>query len=156
MILKICPKFQVLGFHFSEVDEMLYEHWAKLLNEKTFPIQSMSNTIKCIHKMFAVKNFGISCLALIFISFGRSIQFHGLVAGCSELVDMGLIPTAYRKSLLPLGHFVWHWAYQWTDMLAIYIAALSIIFSFQNFVLHWQGFKSLQGHPTWNLARGPD
>ena len=33
-ILKICPKFQVLSSHFSEVDELLDEHWMKIvLNE---------------------------------------------------------------------------------------------------------------------------
>ena len=29
-IWKICPKFQVLSFHFLNVDELLDEHWAKI------------------------------------------------------------------------------------------------------------------------------
>ena len=31
LILQICTVFQVLRFHFSEVNELLYEHWAKFV-----------------------------------------------------------------------------------------------------------------------------
>ena len=34
-ILKICPKFQVLSFQFSGVNELLDEHWAKIENIST-------------------------------------------------------------------------------------------------------------------------
>ena len=30
-ILKICPKFEVLSSHFSEVNELFNEHWAKIV-----------------------------------------------------------------------------------------------------------------------------
>ena len=29
LILKICPEFQVLSSHFSEVNELLHAHWTK-------------------------------------------------------------------------------------------------------------------------------
>ena len=77
----------------------------------------MSSAITCINKRFAVKDSGISCLALIFnprttilhennwlkvarydescsIFFWRLIRTHGLVvmASTSESGDMGTIP----------------------------------------------------------------
>ena len=33
-ISKICPKFQVLSSHFFEVDELLDEHWAKIVRSE--------------------------------------------------------------------------------------------------------------------------
>ena len=33
-ILKICPKFQVISSHLFEVDELLDEHWAKIVRGK--------------------------------------------------------------------------------------------------------------------------
>ena len=33
-ILKICPKFQVVSSHFFEVDELLDEHWAKIVRSE--------------------------------------------------------------------------------------------------------------------------
>ena len=36
------------------------------IEQKLFQIQSMSNIIKCIDKRFAIKNLGISRLALTF------------------------------------------------------------------------------------------
>ena len=64
--------------HLSEANELLNEHWAKIvLSEKNstsistlimfkkwMPLKL--NAITCIDKRFAVKNSGISCLALIF------------------------------------------------------------------------------------------
>ena len=72
LISKICPRFQVLSSHFSEVDEPIETPSCSMSIEqqwfeaKIFQLQSMSNTIACIDIMFAVKNSGISCLALIF------------------------------------------------------------------------------------------
>ena len=31
---KICPKFQVLSTQFSEVDELLDKHWAKIVQRE--------------------------------------------------------------------------------------------------------------------------
>ena len=33
-ISKICPKFQVISSHFFEVDELLDEHWAKIVQSE--------------------------------------------------------------------------------------------------------------------------
>ena len=33
-ISKICPKFQVISSHFFEVDELLNEHWAKIVQSE--------------------------------------------------------------------------------------------------------------------------
>ena len=68
-IWKICPELQVLSSHFFEVDELLDEEWAEIVqseNISTPMIHSMSNAIKCINQRFVFKNSGISCLALIF------------------------------------------------------------------------------------------
>ena len=59
-ISKSCPKFQVLSSHFSKVDELLDEHWAKIVRS-----ENISTPIACIEKRFAFKNSAISCLALI-------------------------------------------------------------------------------------------
>ena len=34
----------------------------------------------------------------------------------------------WQNSLQPLGHFVWHWNFEWTDTSFFYVAVLSIIF----------------------------
>ena len=69
-ISKICPEIQVLSFHGSdstyEVDELPDEHWAKTMQWKKLQLQSMPNAMMYFDKRFAVKNSGISCLALIF------------------------------------------------------------------------------------------
>ena len=135
----------------------------KLCKVKIFQLQSMSNAIRCIDQRFAFKNSRISCLALIFnlknpsttvlyakksvaggeiwrviyrFFFKLSIWTYGLVVntGCRESGDMGSIPDDCWNPLPRLGHFAWHWARQCTDTRAFYIAALSIIFSFLDFV----------------------
>ena len=66
----LCSHLQV-----SEVCDLLVsaaQRWRwmsieqKLCREKYFQIQSMPNITKCIDKRFAIKNLGISCLALTF------------------------------------------------------------------------------------------
>ena len=37
---KICPKFQVISSHFFEVEELLDEHWAKIVQSKNIPTNS--------------------------------------------------------------------------------------------------------------------
>ena len=67
LISKICPKFQVISSYFFKVDELLDEHWAKIVrSEIYFQLQSISNAIRCIYQRFAFKSSRISCLALIF------------------------------------------------------------------------------------------
>ena len=39
LILKICPKFQVLSSQFFEVNELLNEQWAKIVRKESFPTQ---------------------------------------------------------------------------------------------------------------------
>ena len=50
-ISKICPKFQVISSHFFEVDELLNEHWAKIVWSEIF---STPIYIKC-NKMYRSK-----------------------------------------------------------------------------------------------------
>ena len=104
----------------------------------------MSNTIICIGKRFAVKNSGISCLALISnlsnltilqarnqflvakydgsytVIFDRLIQTHGLVVKLShsQWGNMGSNPAGCRILRLSstLGHLALCWAWQCTDI----------------------------------------
>ena len=39
-ISKICPKFQVISFHFFKVDELLDEHWAKIASVQSETIST--------------------------------------------------------------------------------------------------------------------
>ena len=65
-ISMICPKFQVISSYFFEVDELLDEHWAKIVRSENISTPSMSNAIRRIDQRFAFKNSRITCLALIF------------------------------------------------------------------------------------------
>ena len=38
LILKTCPKFQILSSHFSEVDELLDGDWAKIVQSENIMI----------------------------------------------------------------------------------------------------------------------
>ena len=70
LILKICPKFQVISSHFFEVDELLDEHWAKIVQSENIStrIYVKCDTMlrRCIDHRLVIKNCRISCLALIF------------------------------------------------------------------------------------------
>ena len=131
LISKICPKFQVLNSYFSELDEVLDEHW---------------------QKRFAVMNSGISCLALIFNLSNprmtmqkkrfkvakydiRTIWTHGLVikASGSESGNMDSIHAGCWNSLQCLCQFAWNWACQCSDT-CYFILLLCVIFFFSNFV----------------------
>ena len=145
-----------------------------LCEVKIFLLQSLSNAITCIDQRFADKDSGISCLALIFnlsnpnrtmlhaknqfkvvipcesytVFFTKTIWTHGLVvkANWCESDDMGSIPAEYRNSLLPLGHFVLHWAPQCTDTSA-FILLHSLYFFFLSWIsslaiFRWHGFNS--------------
>ena len=57
--------FKFASSNFSEVDELLGENKTKIVRREKFQLESMSNAIIHINKNFAVKNSGISCLALI-------------------------------------------------------------------------------------------
>ena len=94
LISKICPKFQVISSHFFEVDELLDEHWAKIVQSENIstPIYVECDKIiillRCIDQRFAFKNSGISCLALMFnLSYQRMTILHAKkgVAGCETL-----------------------------------------------------------------------
>ena len=68
--------------------------------------------------------------------FEEWIRTNGLVvkASSSESGDLGSIPDECWNTLLSLSHFAWHWACLCTDTRTFYIAALSIIFFFLDFV----------------------
>ena len=69
LILKICPKVQVLSSLFVKVHELFNANCAKKMpvcEVRKFQVQSMLNAIICINKRFEVKNSGIPCPALIF------------------------------------------------------------------------------------------
>ena len=57
--------FKFASSNFSEVDELLGENKTKIVRREKIQLESMSNAIIHINKNFAVKNSGISCLALI-------------------------------------------------------------------------------------------
>ena len=163
-ISRICPKFQVVSSHLFEVDELLDELWAKIARSENISTPIYVERDKMYRSKVCVQEFSYfvtnSCLALIFklknpsttvpyakksVAGGEirrviyrffSIRTYGLVvmACCKESGDMGSIPDECWNPLLRLGHFAWHWARQCTDTRAFYIAALSIIFSFLDFV----------------------
>ena len=96
-ILRTCPAFQVPSSHFSEFDDLLNEHWAKMCEDIVVQLQSMLNEnhyeIICIDTRSLaykkiIKGFKI-------FSFSRSIRTYGLVAktSSSESGDMCLIPA---------------------------------------------------------------
>ena len=68
--------------------------------------------------------------------FSRLTRTNGWVVKASrrESGDLGSISIECWNSLPPLGHFAWHWARQCTDTRTFYIAALTIIFSFLDFL----------------------
>ena len=62
----------------------------KLFQVKKFQLQSMSNAITCIDKRFAVKNSGISCLALIFSLSNLRTILPMAASACKKWVKPGL------------------------------------------------------------------
>ena len=77
LISKICPKFQVHCSHFFEVDELLDEHWAKLVRSGNMATPIYVECDKIYQSKVWLKNSGISCLALIFnLSYPRSTMLH--------------------------------------------------------------------------------
>ena len=64
LISKICPKFQAISSHVFEVNELLNEHLAKIVQSEKIstPIYFECNKMY----RFAFKNSGMACLALIF------------------------------------------------------------------------------------------
>ena len=89
----LCSHLQV-----SEVCDLLVsaaQRWRwmsieqKLCREKYFQIQSMPNITKCIDKRFAIKNLGISCLALTFnFSKNEDPAHKNWFKGGSSLLDI--------------------------------------------------------------------
>ena len=65
-ICRVCPKFQVLNSHFFKGLELLDEHRAKTVRIENISTPMMSPIYVECNKRFAFKNYGISCLALIF------------------------------------------------------------------------------------------
>ena len=51
-VLKVCPKFKFSCSHFSEVNDLLDEHWAKNVQREYFQLQS----IRLQWQSFAIKN----------------------------------------------------------------------------------------------------
>ena len=69
LLTKICPKFQVISFHFSRLMSCLMSIGQKLCKVKIFQLQSMLNAIRGINQRFAFKNSRISCLARLALIF---------------------------------------------------------------------------------------
>ena len=106
LILKICPKFEVISSHFFEVNELLNKHWAKFCQVKIFQLQSMSNAIRCtsIDQRFAFKISCISCLVLIFyLNNPRTTVLYA-----RKSVAGGEIRESYFSSIWyePMGHWL--------------------------------------------------
>ena len=98
-ISKICPKFQVLGFHFFKVDEQ----WAKIVLIENISTPTYVKSDKMYWSKVCVKNSGIACLALIFnLSNPRSTILH-------EKSDCRLQNTSSNiKSNIPVFFIDWH------------------------------------------------
>ena len=162
-ISKICPKFQVISSHFFEVDELLDEHWAKIVQSENISSPIYVECNQMYQSKVCNQESRISCLALIFNLRHRSttvlyakkwvapLQVAKYDESCTffraidtkqwlswyetmELDDMGSIPDECWNDQQRPGHFVRHWARQCTDTRAFCIAALSIIFFFLDFV----------------------
>ena len=105
--------------------------------------------------------------------FIKSIQIYGIVVkeGSSELCDLGSIPAVCGNSLQPLGHFVWHWASQCTDLDMHAFVLLCSLYFFPLGFSQWRSradrvltfqvnintgsWLQLLGS-SWSLARGPN
>ena len=166
-ISKICPNFQVISSHSFEVDELLYEHWAKIVWKENIstPIYVECDKMPwCIDQRFAFKNSGISCLSLIFnLNNPRTTVLYAKksVAGGEvrrvinrffsdnwyEPIAYGLRWVAESRATRvrwPDSDECWNSAAPWPFCVALspsvhwharcYVAALSIIFSFLDFV----------------------
>ena len=160
----------VLSSPFSKVDELLDEHWAKLVLSENI---STPIYVEC-HKMcqskvwvqefwYFVSGLDIqleqsksnnpicrgcwlqnTCHTLLFLDCRISADKNlCLVVKVSWKWsgEMGSNPTGCWNSLSPLGNFTRHWACQCTDTSTFYIAVLSIIF-FLGFH-HWQSRADL-------------
>ena len=62
LVLNSVINFEIVTFYFSELNDLLDEHYAKNGEVRKFQFLSASNVILCINQRFAVKNSGISCL----------------------------------------------------------------------------------------------
>ena len=139
--------------------------------EKIFQLQSMCYSMKSVEKVFPVKNFGVSCLALIFnLSNQKKIDL-GLLRGLLDMTSQTpsfapnpFEPMAYWSSrvsvsqaiwvqfskstetLCALGHFAWHWARQWTDT-CVFVLLHSLLFFSSRIssvlIWCWQDLNSL-------------
>ena len=166
----ICPKLQVLSFHFSELEDQLDKRWAKHAWKENIQLQSISNAIICVDQRLEVK---IRCILSdlqirlatknedlerkiwfkivryddLHPGLGRSWWIHGFVVKTSRRKswDMGSSPTGRWNSLLPPGHFAWHLACQCTDSHSVtrfYIAVLYLHFFPLEFC-HWRSHADM-------------
>ena len=140
--MKICPKFQVISFHFFEFSTSIYvecyeiHRWSIKGLHSRFRVNSVwpwCSTWKikvqqpCLQKNWLkVAKFKKSYT----VYFPHLIRICGFVVWASsrESGDMGSIPDECWFLLQRLCHVVWHWAHQCFDMRSFYIAALSILF----------------------------
>ena len=136
-ISKSCPKFQVISSHFFEVDELLDEHWAKIVRSENIstPIyvecDKMYRSKVCVQEFWyfvpgldiqleqSENNSPICKKNRLQVAkynkshtgyFKSMIRIYGVaVKVCHrESVDLGSIPDEYWNALLLLGHFAWH------------------------------------------------
>ena len=115
-ISKICPNFQVLSSPFSEVNELLDDHWGKIVLSENI---STPIYVECVDQRFAVKNSGMSCLALkLNLSNPRKTILHATkaVAYGSRLLDtymhICICITVFFGRLIQTHCSPWQWLRQ--------------------------------------------
>ena len=144
--LKICPKFQVLSSHFSEVDELFDEHWAK----KKWINQKM--TILHADNCFKVARYDESYTFL----FHSLIHTYSLGQGESQWVGRQGLDSSKVLKLSAQSAAPRPICRNFCALTRAYIAELSVIFFswiLSVAISRWQGFDCQDGHSTSNVLQ---
>ena len=100
-LAKICPKFQVCSPHFSYVDELLCEHWAKIVPRENILTPMYVLCYKCLHERFEVKKSGVSWYWIQAIQQWQSSK--------PKFSSRQLGAWALEKSLMRPSFFLYFW-----------------------------------------------
>ena len=145
-ITKICPKLQVLSSHFSEVNQLHDECWAKhnqwenistvttiyVLCYNTYWRLLSRNLVYLVwpwYSTWVIREWQ-SCLQQFRLSLQNMTSHNNTVIYCHIVGRHGFNANRVLKLSATPWQFVWHWACQCTDTSAFFIAELSIFFSF--------------------------
>ena len=139
--LKICPKFQVLSSHFSEVDELFDEHWAKKkwINQK-MTILHADNCFKVARYDESYTFLFHSLVHTYSLGQGKSQWVGRQGLNSSKVLKLSAAPRPICRNFLALAR--------------AYIAELSEFFFswiLSVAISRWQGFNCQNGHSTSNV-----